>query len=319
MISYKKSKEKNLSSIVMSVLIFLTVCLSGCVGLLTESQVAEIKKFSAASGAYSEYPGAVIHTHAQLSLNNQLANASSSVDGQNAFGLIEKGMKKYKKLTDLEKRADTACRILRSYSGILEKLSSDSYSEDTQADIEKLGIQLDRSVSDYNKLSGKSFDLFGGSVAAILKGAGSVYIKTRQHKAIKQAVTDADPVIGEITTSIIKLLDTYAGKNSLEILKAERDDLQTWYETAGYKQPVSTAIWMESVLETIDSVIVLVDRSKTAAEKLKEAHKVLLTRIDKKMDLKETVKVIETLADEVEAAKDLKDKIETHTASWRTK
>ncbi len=293
--------------------VLLTFCLTGCVELLTESQIREIKKFSAASNTYSEYPGAVVKAHADLSLNNQLTNASSAVNGKNAFGMIEKGIEKQKRLVALGKRADTACRILRSYSGILDKLSSDSYTSDTQASVEKLGSQLDYSIKEYNQTAKSSVTLFGGTVAAILKGTASVYIKNKQHTAIKTAVQEADPAIEEITNTIIAFLETYAGPNSLEILQAERDDLQTWYETAGYKQPLSTSIWVLEKLKIIESILMFVDKSKKAATDLRAAHTVLITKIEKKMDLKDTIEVIETLVDEVEAAKDLKDKIEKQT------
>lgn len=292
------------------IILLLTFCLSGCVGLLTESQVTEIKKFSAASNSYSEYPGAVIKAHADLSFHNQLTNASSSVDGKNAFGFIEKGIEKHKRLTELEKRADNACGILRSYSAILDKLSSDAYTTNTQDSLEKLGMQMDHSIKEYNKITKSSLTTFGSLVAATLRGVSSIYIKNRQHEAIKTAVTEADPVIEEITKSITELLEMYAGENSLKIIQAERDDLQTWYETSGYKQPLSTAIWVAEELEGIEAVLGLVEKSKTAAINLQKAHKILITKIEKKMDLKDTIEVIETLVDEVEAAKDFKEKLD---------
>ncbi len=292
------------------ILLLLTVCLSGCVGLLIESQVMEIKKFSAASNSYSDYPGTVIKAHADLSFHNQLTNASSSVNGENAFGFIEKGMEKYKKITELGERADAACRILRSYSGILDKLSSDTYTTKTQASLEKLGLQLDHSIKEYNEITKSSLTSFGSLIAATLRGISSVYIKSKQHKAIKMVVTEADPMIEEITNSITELLETYVGENSLEIIQAERDDLQTWYETVGYKQPLSTALWVADELEAIESILILVEKSKKAAIDLQKAHKVLITKIEKKMDLKDTIEVIETLVEEVEAAKEFKEKLD---------
>ncbi len=292
------------------ILLLLTFCLSGCVGLLTESQVTEIKKFSAASNSYSEYPGAVIKSHADLSFNNQLTNASSSLDGENAFGFIEKGIEKHKRLTELEKRADNACGILRSYSGILDRLSSDTYTTNTQASLEKLGSQLDRSIKEYNEISKSSLTTFGSLVAATLRGVSSIYIKNRQHKAIKMAVTEAGPVIEEITNAITDLLEMYAGENSLDIIQAERDDLQIWYETSGYKQPLSTTIWVAEELERIESILNLVEKSKNATVNLQKAHKILITKIEKKMDLKGTIEVIETLVEEVEAAKGFKEKLD---------
>ncbi|MBU1386920.1 MAG: hypothetical protein KKE62_14270 [Proteobacteria bacterium] len=300
--------ENRLKCLVL--LVLLTFCLTGCVELLTDSQIREIKKFSAASNTYSEYPGTVMKAHADLSLYNQLTNASSAVDGENAFGLIEKGIEKQKRLIALGERADNACKILRSYSGILDKLSSDIYTSETQASVEKFGSQLDRSIKEYNQITKSSITLFGGTVAAIVKGTASIYIRNKQHAAIKTAVQEADPVIEEITNSIITFLETYAGPNSLEILQAERDDLQTWYEMAGYKQPLSTSIWVSEKLKIIESILMFVDKSKKAAISLREAHTVLMTKIDKKMDLRDTIEIIETLVDEVEAAKDLKNKIE---------
>ncbi|MBC2705016.1 hypothetical protein [Desulfobacula sp.] len=292
------------------ILLLLTFCLSGCVGLLTESQVTEIKKFSSASNSYSDYPGAVINSHADLSFHNQLTNASSSVDGKNAFGFIEKGIEKHKRLTGLEKRTDNACGILRSYSAILDKLSSDTYTADTQASLEKLGSQLDHSIQEYNEISKSSLTTFGSLIAATLRGVSSIYIKNRQHKAIKMAVTEADPAIEEIMNAITELLEMYAGENSLDIIQAEKDDLQTWYETSGYKQPLSTAIWVAEELERIESVLILVEKSKNAAVNLQKAHKILITKIEKKTDLKDTIEIIETLVEEVEAAKNFKEKLD---------
>jgi len=290
-------------------IIFLSFLLTGCVSLLTQSQITEIKKFSTASGSYSEYPGAVIKEHADLSFHNQLTIASSAADGETAFKSIEKGLKKKDRFIKLGERADKACSILRSYSSILDKLSSDQYSNDTQASLEKLGKSMDNSIKDYNKITNSSLSAFGGIIAASLRGIGSMYIKSRQHKAIKTAVKQADPLIEEITKSIVELLNTYSGPEGLEIIKAERDDLKNWYVGSGYKQPLTTAIWVASELESTNDLLSLVEKSKKAASTLRKAHRTLLSKIDKKIDLKDSIEIIETLIDEVKAARDLKDKI----------
>lgn len=292
------------------VIIFLSFLLTGCVSLLTKSQITEIKKFSAASSSYSEYPGIVIKGHADLSFYNQLTNASAAADGETAFKSIEKGFKKRARYIKLGQRADKACSILRSYSSILNKLSSDQYSNDTQASLEKLGKSMDNSIKDYNKITNSSLSTFGGLIAASLRGVGSMYIKSRQHKAIKTAIKEADPLIEKITKSITELLNTYSGPDSLEIIKAERDDLKNWYVSSGYRQPISTAQWIAKELESTDNLLLLIEKSKKAASTLREAHRALLTKIDKKIDLKDSIEIIETLIDEVKAAKDLKDKIE---------
>ncbi len=291
-------------------ILLLSLTLASCAGILTKSQLTEIKKFSAASNAYSEYPGTVMKTHAGLSLNNQLTNASESKNGETALKNIYKGIEKKNKYNKLADRADKACEILKSYSSILQKLSSDQYINDTQASLEKLGKSLDKSIGEYNKLSNSSFSTFGGIIAATLRGVASIYIKTEQHKAIKKAVNEADPMIEDLSASIIKLLDLYVGEDGAQIIQSEKEDLENWYKDAGHKQPLSTTQWVAKELEAIDNLILLVNKSKIAATNLRDAHKTLLTKIQKKTDLKDSIEIIEILIDDVEAAKDLKDKIE---------
>lgn len=293
-----------------ALVLFLSLNLVGCVGVLTKTQLAEIKKFSAASNAYSEYPGAIIKAHSDLSFNNQLTHASNADDGNQAFRAIQKGFEKRDSYLKKSARADKACKILHSYSEILDKLSSDRYTEATQASLENFGSAMDNSIKEYNSITNSSLSLFGGIVAASLRGISSMYIKTKQQEAIKEAVTKADPMIEKIAKSIDGVLGLYAGPNSLEILKSERDDLQTWYEESGYKQPLATTQWVANEIESIDSAILLVDKSRKAAFKLRKAHATLLTKIEKKVDLKDSISIIEDLIDDVQAAKDLKDKVE---------
>ncbi len=300
-------KKHGLRFLLLSFLLFTLI---GCGGILTKSQIAEVKKFSNASNSYSEFPSTIINAHSKYTFNNELAKASSSTKGEKALAYITNGIMYQKEFKELENQTNKSCKVLSAYSSVLIQLTSDYYAANTQACLENFAGELDSSLAEYNKIRGTKYKPIGGSIAAALRLVSSNYIKRKQYKAIKEIVIKADPIVEELTTNIIELLSSYKGEEGIENLNKQKNYLKAWYKSFGYKEPLSTSIWFAKEIKAMEATLLLTDKSKIAAQKLRSAHKTLMENIQKPMDLKNAIKNIETLVDEVKAAKDLKEKLE---------
>jgi hypothetical protein len=295
---------------IRSLLIVIALfALTGC-AVLTPSQVAEVEKFAQATSAYSVMPNEVMKAHADLRSNVKIANASGSLSGESAWRLLEEAKNFRESVEPLANRAETACNVLKNYGNLLSVLAGDDYTAKLQASAEDFGRSLDSAILKYNKISGKSIGTFGGAAAAVVRGAGGLYIKHRQTTAIKQAVENAEPVVDEMADAISNLLKAYTdSKSGLRLIPKEKEDLIQWYKLKGYKGPLSTSrMVMEEILKA-DTAVNLAEQARGSIESLQAAHKELAEKLKSKMTLDSAIGTVQVFVGEVEAAKGLYEKL----------
>ena len=282
---------------------------TGC-AVLTPSQVVEVEKFAKATTAYSEMPNGVMNAHSELRSDVKVANASGSLTGENAWFILSKTENFAKNLDPLSIRAEKACSVLRNYGDLLSALASDEHTTKLQACAEKLGSSLDSAVSKYNEITGGKIGTFGSAAAAIVRGAGGLYIKRQQTKALKDAVEKAEPVVKEMVIAISELLKMYTdADNDLNLLLSERDALIDWYKTKGFSGPLSTSQKVIDDIKKADSAMELSKKSIAAIEKLGDAHAALVKKVKSKMDLADSIESVKVFVVEVDAAKELYEKL----------
>lgn len=294
---------------IIPLIVIILFVVTGC-AVLTPSQVVEVEKFAKATAAYSTMPNGVMNAHAELRSDVKIANASGSLTGEAAWTLLTQAKDFEKKLAPLSKRAEKACIVLKNYGNLLSVLAGDEHITKLQASAEQLGSSLDSAVSKYNEISGKKIGLFGSAAAAIVRGAGGLYIKREQTKALKEAVKSAEPAVKDMVIAISDLLNMYTdSENDLKLISSEKNDLINWYKAKGFKGPLSTSRTVMDDINKADFAMELAKQSIAAIEKLGSAHTVLVEKLKSKMTLADAIENVQVFVDEVESAKELYDKL----------
>ncbi len=300
-----KMCKSSLAACFLTLLIFA----SGC-AVLTPSQVKEVNKFAVAARNYGTLPGAVINSHADIRETEKMLKVSIKKDGESALEQLERILEYRQSYKADADRADSALDILNDYAELLVKLTSDSYTNELQGSVENLSKSIDKGIKTYNKMYSKDFNLVGSGVAAIVRGVGGVYIKSVQSKALKKAVTDADPIVKDMTAAIEDLLKLYSDN----LMENARVDLKRAYMMAVKVHdgllPFRTVSIVGKELVSIDDTIQLAEDAKRAAKTFREAHGALASNVKQKQSLKGIIEQIEVLADEVKAARKLKKKLD---------
>lgn len=317
-------KRKFLYILAVAFFIFST----GCSGVLTKTQVKEVNKFAVAAKGYSEMPGTVIAEHARIRKTRQILLASTYSDGKEALGLIETALSQQETLAAKGRQTDAALQVLKDYADLLVKLTSDNFTNELQVSCETLGKSIDKGIGQYNKARDSDLGLFGSGVAAIIRGIGGIYIRSEQEKALKQAVTTADPIIRSMTAKVEEIMALYLDADQLKNIKGltiekgqpeliptglliqeKKDVMDKYRTTAGRyegKQPPNFPLIVADEIEASDNAALLAAKTLKAANSYRQAHAVLSKIVLEKQELPDVIEAVQVLVDEVKAAQELK-------------
>jgi hypothetical protein len=311
--------------------VFLFVTGSGC-SVLTQSQVKGVNTFANAAKNYIDMPGAVIAEHATIREKRQILFASTYTDGDSALNAIKNAVDQRKELTDRGCQVDATMNVLKDYAELLVKLTSDDFTKELQTSSETLANKIDKGIGQYNKIANADLNLFGSSVAAMVRGIGGIYIRGEQEKALKHAIISADPVIQSMTRTVEETMALYLSPDQLKnieelnpdkgqmglmpggILDQEKKEIMNKYKSIVKryegKQPPCLAFAVADEIENTDSTVNLAVKVIKAADSFRQAHAVLAKSVLKKQDLPGVIKQIQVLVDEVKAAQELKKKLD---------
>ena len=309
----------------------LLVMNSGC-GVLTKTQVKEVNKFATAAKVYGDMPGAVIGEHAKIRRNRQLLLASTISSGETALQAIELAVSQKNELSAKAAQADASLMVLKYYAELLVTLSSDDFTNDLQASSESLASSIDKGIGQYNNVSSSKLSPFGSSVAAIVRGAGGIYIRSEQEKALKQAIVSADPIIQAMLKTVEETMALYLNKDELQklntsisekdftnlipgslIAEEKQEVMDKYRKTAGQyegKQPPNLPFIVADEIEASDNAVQLAAKAILAAEAYRKAHAVLANNVVRKRDISDHLDEIQVLIEEVKAAQQLKRKLD---------
>lgn len=314
----------------LAALSLLMIC-SGC-SVLTRTQVMEVNRFASAARDYGEMPGTVIGEHARIRKVRQVLSAASDFNGDTALDAIKIALAQQRELEERHRQANAALSVLNDYADLLVRLSSDQFITDLQGSAESLGRSIDNGIAQYNRDSGKKLTFFGSGVAAAVRGTGGVHIRREQEKALRDAVTSADPVVRSMTWTVEETMALYLDREQLSrienltqepgqppltgggLLTQEKNAVMDRYrKTAGRfegKQPPSLPLTVADEMESADNAAALAARTIVAAQSYREAHARLVEMVASKRDLRGMIDEVQALEDEVEAAADLKSKLD---------
>ena len=286
---------------------------SGC-AVLTPTQRTEVEKFGKATATYSSFPDEVIRAHAELKAFDKLAQASYALTATSAIKLLNEGRHFKSKVLEKAERARVACSVLREYGNLLSNLSSDDHTAKLQAGAEKFAASLDSAISKYNEVSGKTMTNLGVPAAALVRGAGGLYIKHRQTKALRQAVIDGEVVIEEMAKAIHRVIDPYIGacdpqEQPWTLISDTTTDIQTWYMKVGHQGHLSVAQTVFAQYEKALAAEELGKEASDAIDKLVAAHKELSTAVESKVTIVRAIDEVKVFVEVVGSAKDLYERL----------
>lgn len=216
----------------------------------------------------------------------------------------------YQKILDKMQELEAALGVLKSYAKLLQTLSSSEFNENLAKEAVVLGEEIDNGIQLLNKQDKElNLDCFGTVAAAVVKGAGSIYIKHKQATALKKCVTGAEPDIKKITKSIVALCE-----NMDKIIGLTKDDIMNTHKDLVIQGK------LKNNPEEIEALIKLLARADNikkaaaaciqAAEKYSQAHTKLFTVIKERKSLKDGIKEIMDLYAEIKKIQALIEAIE---------
>ena len=299
------------------VVVAFILSFSAC-AVLTTSQVQEVKRFSQVTDAYTELPGELIRSYGELERDSALLALSRKEfstknieDTAEAWNKIEGAYKSEHNLDALGKRMDSALAVLKVYSEILNQLVSDDYTDALGESSANLGKSLNSATDEYNKKYGSTNPLpsVGGNIAETIRLSGGLYIRYRQTKILRETIVKANPLI----QSLMKDVEDIASKMETNFKESENTHIETPFKQMAERSgrlPVTTLMFVYNDLYRARSGQELANKVGEAAKTYSNAHKELVDKTRKRMNLKEMIAEIQTLQSEVNEAKDIKAKLE---------
>ncbi len=289
------------------VLIIVVFFLSACT-VLTKSQTKEVQKFAHSADSYSHLPGDVIQKYAEIRKAGKFLAAHTLSDANASARIIEDALRIERQLNKRADRADRAIKIISDYSNILIALTADTFSGDLQSAAENLGESLNDAVDTYNRKFDTQIPDIGGFVAGAVRAIGGVYIKREQSIILKETIGKSQPLINEMTKSIINLLNTFI-QPDIDLIGNAKADLTEAYKRAPPPRSLYMIEMYANELDAVEKLTRLAQKSIKAAQTLQRAHQNMVENLEEKADLKSAIEYIELLKKEVEAAQKLVKKL----------
>ena len=282
---------------------------AGC-SLLTDNQVSAVNQFSEATKGFGTTPGTVITAYAGLRSERALLESATRSDGNAAAKDLASGLQQRIGLESRAASSDAAVRVLDDYAQMLSLLSSSKFTDDLQNQTVALGSSIDNGVATFNRLSGSQVNSFGDIVAGIVRGAGGLWIRREQHKALVAAVTQAKAPINELTTHIEQLMTFFVGTPASDdpeanLFARESKEVQGFLARS---QPAGRSVEVLERTQTAMRAAVdgqnLATSCRKAAAQYRSAHSELVQAVtNEKTDMKGLIAQIQTLSQEIKAAK----------------
>jgi hypothetical protein len=290
--------------------------MAGC-GLLTDGQVAAVNQFSAATRGFGTSPGTVITAYAALRSDRALLESATRSNGNVAATDLANGLQQRTELQSRAAASDAAIGVLDDYAQMLSLLSSSKFTDDLQNQTIALGSSIDNGIATFNKLSGSQINSFGDIVAGIVRGAGGIWIRREQHKALVAAVTQAKAPVDRLTASIEDLMSSFVGPSpsddpDKDLFARESKEVQQFLarsQPAG--RPLDVLERSQTAMRRAIDGQNLAKSCRRAAVQYRSAHNELVRAItdSDKTDVKELVAKIQTLSQEIKAAKRVQDEV----------
>jgi hypothetical protein len=301
----------------LRLLLALTVgvfCAAGCAGVLTDGQVAAVNQFAEATRGFGTSPGTVINAYGDLRRQRGLLQSATRSDAGAAARDLASALRQETALETRAAASDAAMRVLDDYAEMLGLLSSAKFTEALQNETVALGGSIDDGIAAFNTVAGAQVVSFGDVVAGIVRGAGGIWIRREQHKALVAAVTQAQTPVEKLTSSVEDLMAFFLGPSNepdKNLFARESKDVQ---DLLARPRPDARNLdvldrTQQAMRQAFDGQK-LAESCRKAAVQYRNAHKELVQAItERRTDLKGLVAQIRVLAQEIKAGKRLRDEV----------
>jgi hypothetical protein len=295
----------------------------GC-AVLTESQVAEVKRFAKASEGYSQLPGSMVIAYRSLQTQRDLMRLASidfakkDSEGNpdpklaaDAWTSLIEAYERDQTAKSTAAQMDDALSVLSDYSDLLSSLVSDQFSEDLGKSAVTLGKELDEAAKAYNEKWPQATKLpaIGGLIGGLVRGAGGIYIRSQQAKILRDSIKEAQPLVdallGEVSSLAARMKDDFANMESQHLrARFEAMAMGSGHLGLGSLQRSYDNIAAARAGQTLSS------RVGAAADTYRKAHERLVEETRTRKTLAGLIEQVETLQKEVKAAQKIRKEIE---------
>lgn len=307
----------------LAALLLALPVVAGC-AVLTKSQVRAVAAFAGATADYGTLPGEPLRIYARVLAADRLLQVSTmdfSAPGAIDRGWVQIGraLAVEAEFAQLGDRADRSLDVLDTYAELLGALSADDYTEALDASATRLAQQLDRGIRTYNdRVRGPAgrepLKLIGGTVAAVVRGGGGLFIRHRQAELLKEYVAAAHPVVEALTREVEDLMVGEGASPGVKPrLATLRDRLGDDFKTAAVRArrlPLFTITSTAETLRAIDSGERIAVAAAAASRRYREAHARLRTELAERRTITGLIEEIEALSIEIKLAQKLRKRLD---------
>jgi hypothetical protein len=280
---------------------------TSCVSLTT-TQIESVNQYATSVKNFSAYPSKIITGLADIREKRCICYANSLSDPKLHIDELDSIYSNKIHAYKVSKQVDITFEIIDKYAQSLSLLSSDDIQTNIDKESKSFGVSLDSLVGTYNKID-KSKNLptdVGSAVSQLIALGGKQYVKNKQAKEIREFVLKADTLISTMTTNLLIFLKS---ENIDQLIHAEEwgihENYLSFLHKVGKPSIENEYIYLD-LKAKIDEVKTLRTQTIKATEQIRSAHKELLLCIQRKKDLKEILKDVQSLSEQI---KDIKKTI----------
>ena len=289
----------------IAILVFASWLLSSC-ATLTKSQIEAVNQFAQTSQNFSSYPSKIFTELHTVREERRGYFANSINDPVRHVKELDDIYSASQSDLSLTGQTDITFKIIDKYAQALHLLSSDKFATDLNKQAKTFGIGLDSLTTIYNALPGVSEKIpagIGGAVSQLITLGGKQYIRTKQAKEIKRFVPQADTLIAIMCRN----LSNHLTRTDIQdfITNEEQMIAQDYTNFLGERRRLSATSTIadeQTYLQwktRLKHIKALQKQTQKATNDLRVAHRRLLTVIQKRMTLTESVKELQSLHEQV--------------------
>ncbi|MGO9061686.1 MAG: hypothetical protein ACLQU2_30580, partial [Candidatus Binataceae bacterium] len=180
--------------------LFYAFLLTGCG--LTKAQLTATQSFAKAAKSYPSAPAGIVTAYANVYVAREAFDISTVRGAPGVWQMSGQAADTFASAQSDAKQLSDSLQILTQYGDLLTKLSSSDFSVADEKAAGSLSGSIDKGITQYNKSFGKKVPSVGKYVAVGVEALGELYIRKRQAEALKWYVSQAEPVIEELTADI---------------------------------------------------------------------------------------------------------------------
>jgi hypothetical protein len=291
-------------------ILIISIMVCSCASL-TKTQIKTVNHFAQITKDFSAFPGKILTELAEIRTKRGVYFANSLSDPKLHIDVLDSVYFNKNHAYKVSAKVDITFKIIDKYAQSLLILSSDRYENELIEQSKNFGVNIDSLIKKYNDIDNtiKIPAGIGAAVSKLVIMGGQQYLRAKQAKEIKTFVPQADTLISVMTANLIVFLES---ENINELINAEERGInENYLSFIRHTQKVSIENEYDylGLKNSIDEVKKLREQTIKATLDLRTAHKKLLISIEKKKNLKESLKELQMLFEQIKELNSTLDNI----------